>query len=175
LRRRLLDARARLAADAAGVAALGDALRHVLGQLEPRCLGLYWPVGSEFNAPAAVAADRELARVPLALPYARRRPDAMHYRAWDGTPPVGLDECRIACCEGPVVVPDVVVVPCVGYTDAGFRLGYGGGYFDRWLGAHREVCAVGVAWSATRLSEGEFMAQPHDVPLALIVTERGVV
>ncbi len=158
----------------AAAAEFGNALCEVLRQLEPRCLGLYWPVGSEFNAPAAVAADPELARVPLALPYARRKPDAMHYRAWDGTPPLALDECRIGCSEGPEVVPDVVVVPCVGYTDTGFRLGYGSGYFDRWLAVHREVCAVGVAWSATRLSEAEFAAQPHDVPLTLIVTERGV-
>ena len=52
-----------------------------------------------------------------------------------------------ASSDGAAVVPDVVVVPCVGFTAAGHRLGYGGGYYDRWLAAHRHVVAVGVAWS----------------------------
>ncbi|MGH8798134.1 MAG: 5-formyltetrahydrofolate cyclo-ligase, partial [Caldimonas sp.] len=73
------------------------------------------------------------------------------------------------------VMPDVVLVPCVGYTESGWRLGYGGGYFDRWLAAHGQVCAVGVAWSVARLDEDELVPQPHDMRLALIVTERGPV
>jgi 5-formyltetrahydrofolate cyclo-ligase len=66
-------------------------------------------------------------------------------------------------------------VPCVGYTADGFRLGYGGGYFDRWLALHPDVCAIGVAWSAARLDAGQLAPLPHDVPLALIVTERGTI
>jgi len=66
-------------------------------------------------------------------------------------------------------------VPCVGFTQSGYRLGYGGGYFDRWLTANPHVTAVGVAWSVARVSEPDFAAQPHDQPLALVVTELGVV
>ncbi len=154
---------------------MGSELRAVLARLEPQRLGLYWPIGSEFNAPAAIAGDAGLSRLPLALPFTRRGPPEMHYRAWDGTPPLLQDESKIASCSGNVVVPDVVLVPCVGYTAAGFRLGYGGGYFDRWLAANPQVCAVGVAWSAGLLDAAEFAAQPHDIALALTVTERGVV
>ena len=71
-------------------------------------------------------------------------------------------------------MPDVVLVPCVGFTGAGYRLGYGGGYFDRWLAAHPHVVAVGVAWSVAELDPATFAAQPHDLPLAFVVTERGV-
>jgi 5,10-methenyltetrahydrofolate synthetase len=71
-------------------------------------------------------------------------------------------------------VPDVVVVPCVGFTEACHRLGYGGGYYDRWLAEHRQVTAVGVAWSFAEVDLVTFAAQPHDIPLTLIVTERGV-
>ena len=99
----------------------------------------------------------------------------MHYRLWDGAAPRCVDDCGIPSSDGPEVVPDVVVVPCVGYTVSGHRLGYGGGYFDRWLAAHPHVCAVGVAWSASRLDESAFAPQAHDVQLAFIVTERGPV
>ena len=73
------------------------------------------------------------------------------------------------------MLPDVVVVPCVGFTSGGHRLGYGGGYYDRWLAAHRHVVAVGVAWSFAEIDLPSFAAQGHDVTLACIVTERGVV
>ena len=74
--------------------------------------------------------------------------------------------------EGAEVVPDVVLVPCVGFTAEGFRLGYGGGYFDRWMAAHPHATAVGVAWAGSEVS---FAPEPHDQPLLVIVTERGVV
>ena len=98
----------------------------------------------------------------------------MHYRSWDRVEPVLCDECGIPSCDGVRVVPDVVLVPCLGFTASGFRLGYGGGYFDRWLALHPDVTSVGVAWSAGELSEAEFGPQVHDQPLMLMVTERGV-
>ncbi len=99
----------------------------------------------------------------------------MHYRLWNREPPTLLDECRIPACEGAPVVPDVVLVPCVGFTREGYRLGYGGGYFDRWLAAHPHVTAVGVAWSVAEIDTSSFAAEAHDRPLTLVVTERGVV
>ncbi len=98
----------------------------------------------------------------------------MEFRRWDGAAPALADECGIASSDGAAVVPDVVVVPCVGFTAAGHRLGYGGGYYDRWLGAHRDVVAVGVAWSFAEIDLATFAARPHDIPLAFVVTERGI-
>lgn len=155
--------------------ALARSLSSILLALEPELLGLYWPHRSEFNAAAALAADSAMHKWPLALPYARRQPVVMHYRRWDGGTPSLRDECGIGTSDGAEAVPDVVLVPCLGYTRSGFRLGYGGGYFDRWLAAHAGVTAVGVAWSVGELSEEAFGAQPHDRALTLIVTEQGVV
>ncbi len=99
----------------------------------------------------------------------------MHYRRWDGTEPTLRDECGIPTPDAPTaVVPDVVLVPCLGYTPSGYRLGYGGGYFDRWLAAHSHVTSVGVAWHASEIDDRRFAAQAHDRPLTLIVTEQGV-
>lgn len=179
LRRRLLEARERFAAGTAAIdagAALAGHLKDVLAALEPTCLGLYWPHRSEFNAAAALSADPAISKLPLALPFSQRKPVRLHYRAWDGRPPTARDECGIPASDGEPVVPDVVLVPCVGFTSAGHRLGYGGGYFDRWLAQHPDATAVGVAWSIGAIDDGAaFTAQAHDRPLTLIVTERGVV
>ena len=177
LRERLLAERERFLATPAAAAAaeaLAATLRQVIAELEPECLGLYCAFRSEFNAAAAIVADPRLKELPLALPYARRMPKSMEFRRWDGTAPQAVDECGIGSSDGAVVVPDVLLVPCVGFTDAGHRLGYGGGYYDRWLAAHRDATAVGVAWSFSRIDFATFAPQPHDVPLTLVVTERDV-
>jgi 5-formyltetrahydrofolate cyclo-ligase len=178
LRRRLLAERGRLenGPDAeAHHAALARHLQTVVARLEPQCLGLYWPIRSEFNAPAALAGDVLRAGGLLALPFTRRTPREMHYRRWDGSTPSVPDECGIASTAGAEVVPDVVLAPCVGFTEQGFRLGYGGGYFDRWMAAHPEATVVGVAWSAARVEAAAFGVEAHDRALMLIVTELGVV
>jgi len=158
----------------AASAALAHHLVQVLSELEPESLGLYWPHRSEFNAVQALADEPAFAKLPISLPFAQRVPPQMHYRAWDGKPPSIVDECGIAASGGKPVVPDVVLVPCVGFTASGYRLGYGGGFFDRWLAAHPHVTAVGVAWSHAAMDDASFGAEAHDLPLTLIVTERGV-
>ena len=178
LRRRLLADRERFARGASAAAAqhaLTGHLAHLLRDLEPASLGLFWPVRGEFN-PCDALRVAGCASPTLALPFAQREPREMHYRSWNGDPPDTVDECGLAApAAGAVVVPDVVLVPCVGFTRAGFRLGYGGGYFDRWLALHPNVTAIGVAWSAAEIAPADWSAQPHDQPLALVVTEAGVV
>lgn len=164
LRRRLLLARREFAATpafATAQQALRDALGPLLAQLEPELLGVYWPLAAEFDMGALPW--------PRALPFARRDPASMQYRRWDGAAPTARDDCDIPTAHGAVTVPDVVLVPCVGFTREGFRLGYGGGYFDRWLAAHPGVTTVGLAWSG---SEAGFAVEAHDQPLTLILTER---
>jgi 5-formyltetrahydrofolate cyclo-ligase len=122
---------------------------------------------------AMLAADTRLSALPLALPFARRNPRQMAFRAWQHGEPTPADECGIPSSTGPEVVPDVVVAPCLGHTDDGYRLGYGGGYYDRWLAAHPHVTAIGIGWTFARLAPGDYAPEPHDMPLALVVTERG--
>jgi 5-formyltetrahydrofolate cyclo-ligase len=159
----------------AAAAALSGHLVTVLAQLEPRCLGLYWPIRSEFNAVAACALDPGLKALPWALPYTHRPERRMDYRAWDGERPTLRDECGLPTAAGAPAEPDVVLLPCVGYTDTGHRLGYGAGYFDRWLAAHPGVTAVGVAWSVGHIPPGEFIPEDHDLPMVAVVTDRGII
>lgn len=163
------------AAAAAADSSMAVELRRLLIELEPHTLGLYWPLPCEFNAPAALSEQMALSGVVCALTYAKRKPVEMHYRRWNGAAPTARDECNMATADGAVLVPDVVLVPCVGFTKSGHRLGYGGGYFDRWLAANPHVTSIGLAWAVTEINEAEFDAQPHDQALSLVLTENGVV
>ncbi len=154
---------------------LARQLSTVLLTLSPERLGLYWPIRSEFNAPAACLADTRLDAVPFSLPYCVRSPISLGFRAWSRQPPTLRDECGIPSGDGPAAEPDVVLVPCVGFTASGYRLGYGGGYFDRWMAAHPQVTSIGVAWAMAEIGEAELDPQPHDQRLTLVLTERGVV
>lgn len=159
----------------AAEAALAGHLTQVITQLEPETLGLYASIRSEFNAVVALGADPACDPLPWALPFCRREPREMDYRLWDRSAKMVPDECGIASAAGAVVVPDVLLVPCVGFAAGNYRLGYGGGYFDRYLARHPHVTTVGVAWGFMRLTEAEYTPQAHDIPLTLIVTEQGVV
>lgn len=178
LRRRLLAERGQFAAGAryaAAHAALADQLSHLLHEIEPTLLGIYWPLRGEFNA-IPLLESAALSKLPLALPFARRDPKEMHYRRWNRHPPVGRDDCGLPSPDsGEPVVPDVVLAPCVAHTRSGFRLGYGGGFFDRWLARHPHVTSVGVAWSIGCIDESALAPQAHDQPLVVVLTERGVV
>jgi 5-formyltetrahydrofolate cyclo-ligase len=178
LRSRLLADREQFAARPEALAAqraLQAHLARLLHEIAPGMLGLYWSVRGEFNAIAALEAAGP-PKLPLALPYAQRQPRQMHYRAWNGQVPAGVDECGLPASDrGPPVVPDAVLVPCVGYTRSGWRLGYGGGYFDRWLAQHPRVTAIGVAWSVGEIADEALMPQPHDRPLTVMLTEHGIV
>lgn len=173
LRQRLLSARQTWAqgpAAPAAQAALDKRLAEVLAQLEPDCLGLYWPMKGEFNPRDAARTAQSAWGSRLALPYAEKTPVAMHFRPWSGEAPTVVDACGIPSTEGKPVVPDVVLVPCVGFTGEGYRLGYGGGYFDRFLADHPGVTAIGLAWDEGLLTRDALAPQAHDIRLMAVVT-----
>ncbi len=71
-----------------------------------------------------------------------------------------------------IVVPTLLFVPCVGFGPGGYRLGYGGGFYDRTLAAlSPKPVTVGLAYS--HASVPSFEPEPHDVPLAAILTDEG--
>jgi len=82
-----------------------------------------------------------------------------------------VDECGLPSPDGRPADPDVLLVPCLGFTPEGFRLGYGGGYFDRYLADHPEVTAIGLAWDAGRLDAAVLLPQSHDIALMAVLTE----
>jgi len=148
---------------------------HVLAlatQYPVRCVGAYWPIRGEPRIDAVWAALRAQ-HITLALPVVHARHAPLQFHEWDGLAPTMVDTTGVAApLETPVVAPlDVVVVPCVGYQAQGYRLGYGGGYFDRTLAALTpRPYTIGVAFAGQLC---QFEIAPHDVRLDAIVTEHG--
>jgi 5-formyltetrahydrofolate cyclo-ligase len=66
------------------------------------------------------------------------------------------------------LVPQVLFMPLVGFTQRGDRLGQGGGFYDRWLAAHPQTIAIGLAWDIQQVDD--LPIEEHDMPLAAIVT-----
>jgi 5,10-methenyltetrahydrofolate synthetase len=156
--------------------ALSEHLQELLEALEPECLGVYWPMPGEVDAREAGMAWLHSAAPGsgLALPWAEQGNGHMTFRQWDGQTPSSKDGCGIPSPDTREVVPDVLVVPCVGITRSGLRLGHGGGYYDRYLAAHPHITAIGVAWSHAVLADSALAAQAHDQPMMLVVTPDGV-
>jgi 5-formyltetrahydrofolate cyclo-ligase len=107
------------------------------------------------------------------LPVVRKRGEALEFHAWAPDTPMKIGHHRIPePAAEVVVVPDLLFVPCVGFDAEGYRLGYGGGYYDRtlatWPGKTKPI-TVGVAYEACRTDA--LQREPHDIPLDVIVTE----
>lgn len=137
-----------------------------------RIIAFCWPYQAEFDARPVV--QRCLARgVRAALPVVVAPRTPMIFRQWtpdtrlvpgvyDIPTPVGSEE----------VVPDVVLAPLAGFDEQGYRLGFGGGFFDRTLGAMSpRPLAIGVGFELGRVPT--IYPQWHDAAMDYVVTEKG--
>ena len=111
-----------------------------------------------------------------ALPVVAGRDRPLVFRAWaPGEPTVaGAWSIPVPPDSAPEVEPDVLLVPMLAFDRSGFRLGYGGGFYDRTLSALRAakpVVAVGVAFAGQEMAE--VPREAHDEPLDWILTEHG--
>jgi len=114
----------------------------------------------------------------LALPYVRGRVmEAAPYRLGDAllTTAFGPLEPEAPVAMDPSVI-DLVLVPGLAFDRSGFRVGYGGGHYDRFLPRLRpDAVQVGFAFDLQLLSGGEVPRGPNDEPVRFVVTEREVV
>ena len=140
---------------------LGDLLRTVPG--EP--VGLYWPMFGEIDL-LHLATERA-----VALPYVLEKGQPLGFREWKPGDPTTRGVYDIPYPEqGPDVAPEILVVPLVGFDRDNYRLGYGGGYYDRTLAAsNRKPLTIGVGFELGRLET--IYPQPYDIPLDCILTE----
>ena len=115
-------------------------------------VGLYWPFRGEIDLrPLARALLDQGTRVGLPVVVAKDQP--VEFRSWTPDAAMTRGVWNIPIPDGtPVVHPACLVVPLVGFDGAGYRLGYGGGYYDRTLGALRpRPWAIGLGFDLGRL------------------------
>jgi len=133
-----------------------------------KMIGVYNPIQGE---PSLYEIFPKLAEfgVQLALPSVPSVDQALSFSAWSPGDELMKDRYGVLVPleSAPVVKPEVLFIPCVGYTTDGYRLGYGGGYYDRTLATKPKPKTVGIAY---RICLCDIEPQPHDIPLDHIIT-----
>jgi 5-formyltetrahydrofolate cyclo-ligase len=164
-RRKHLPPESRAIADRAISLEIEGVLEGVAG-----VLGFYWPIQSEYDARPVVsrwlagAAGRE-----AALPVVIRRAAPLIFRRWTAqTPMMSAGFGTSVPVPDERVDPDTLLVPLVGFDGAGYRLGYGGGYYDRTLAARLpRPSTIGIGYAICRLES--IVPQSFDLKLDRIV------
>ena len=132
-------------------------------------LAVYWPLAGEPDLGPAYA-EMAAAGVRLALPVVVARHAALEFAEWLPGEPTVADRMGVAVpAELRMVArPPALLVPCLGFNAQGYRVGYGGGFYDRTLAREPRPATVGVAY---RCLAAEFGSDEHDVALDRIITE----
>lgn len=163
---------ARKAAFAAGQGQAAEILADYLAAHSGRVLAGYMPMRTEIDPLPAMAAHQGVVGVPVIV----GKGQALRFREWSpGCAMVPGEFGAMIPAEGAWVVPEALIVPLVGFDARGYRLGYGGGFYDRTLEglrANGTVLAIGFGFSAQALPE--VPVEPTDQPLDVMVTERGI-
>ncbi|MCP4382177.1 MAG: 5-formyltetrahydrofolate cyclo-ligase [Hyphomicrobiales bacterium] len=154
--------------------AIASALDELFDTVSSVTFGVYWPFRGEPDLRGWM--ERVTGRGGrCALPVVIRRHAPLEFREWHPgcsctrgvwNIPVPVDTARTK--------PDIIVAPVVGFDSDGYRLGYGGGFYDRTLAAMTvRTLVIGVGYAQARVPT--IHPQPHDVPMDMVVTEDGVV
>lgn len=172
LRRDMVGRRAVLS-EAAHAGLSARIVGHLLAALPvPRIVAFCWPIKHEPDVRAVVERWSALGAL-AALPVVVAEDAPLAFRAWTAQTPLAPDRYGIPTpLAGAFVQPELILLPLNGFDGAGYRLGYGGGYFDRTLAAlSPRPLAVGVGFETNRLAT--IRPENHDQRLDWIVTEAG--
>ncbi|NGO50561.1 5-formyltetrahydrofolate cyclo-ligase [Mesorhizobium camelthorni] len=170
-RARLIEARLAIPAEirAAMAIKIAEGLDAEIGDVGGKTVSLYWPFRGEPDLRPWMASIIERGG-RAALPVVVEKAHPLVFRAYRPGDRLEKGVWNIPIpAEGESVIPDVVISPLVGVDPANFRLGYGGGFFDRTLAAlPKKPLVIGVGYNMQRIAT--IYPQPHDIPMDRIVT-----
>ena len=149
---------------------------HIENHLKTRSLTTLGVYFSTQNEPDLMALYDVLSRkdITLSLPVVIKKTAPLQFAQWKPGEPLLKDLYDIStpATKKFVPLPQALLVPCLGFTKDGYRLGYGGGYFDRTLEQKPRPHTIGVSYSCLKTT---FPVREHDIPLDYIITETGIV
>jgi 5-formyltetrahydrofolate cyclo-ligase len=178
-RSRLLEERTALPIASRQIAAT-DIVKHLdkclvdqFGSIAGMIISAWWPIKAELDLRFWLERLGERG-ARAALPVVMERASPLAFRIWTRGTKMKRGFWNIPVpAEGPEIIPDITLSPVVGWDNSGYRLGYGGGYFDRTLAA---LCpqpfSIGVGLNIARIAS--IFPQPHDIPMTVIITETGI-
>jgi 5,10-methenyltetrahydrofolate synthetase len=154
-------------------ARIAAALEESIGAVSGLTISAYWPFRGEPDLRPFM--DKMTSRrARCALPIVVERGAPLVFRSWRSGDPLERGIWNIPIpSEGLEVKPDIVIAPVVGFDPLGYRLGYGGGFFDRTLASlssKPHVFGVGYGQAAIKT----IYPQPHDIPMDAVITEDAV-
>ena len=157
-------------------------MRFWLVDRQDTVIGAYWPIKGEFDPLPALhrwKEDGELLDEPqlrrIGLPVVDKQHKTLTFHAWYPGCEMEEDAYGIPKPKDPeLIVPTLLFVPCVGYGPGGYRLGYGGGFYDRTLAVlEPHPFTVGLGFTHGFLED--LLPDEHDIPLDAILNDNGVV
>jgi 5,10-methenyltetrahydrofolate synthetase len=182
LRQRLVDQRLNMPDRLRRADMLQQVMRVWLVGRPDTVIGAYWPIKGEFDPLPALHRWKEDGELldsaqlrRIGLPVVDKVHQTLKFHAWFPGCPMQEDAFGIPKPKDTeIVVPTLLFVPCVGYAVGGYRLGYGGGFYDRTLARLQpKPYTVGMGFAAGFLPD--FEPEAHDMPLDAILNELGVV
>ncbi len=151
-------------------AAIASRVEERLRALSIGSLGVFWPIRGE---PDLLALYERLAGtgMALALPVVVGKGQPLEFAAWQPGDAMIKDAFGVPtpAQKRMVSMPQALLIPCVGFNAQRFRIGYGGGFYDRTLAVPPRPVTLGIAYSCQGI---EFSAGPRDIALDEIITER---
>ena len=156
---------------------MAEQVAHQLEERIPEKTGLtiavYWPIRGELDLRGWMASAHAHGAV-IALPVVIEKDQPVEFHAWTPDTPMRLGTWRIPVPETPrPVTPDTVIVPLLGVDAQNYRLGNGGGYYDRTLAAlSPRPVAIGVGFELSRIET--IQPQAHDIAMDFVVTQDGL-
>ncbi len=186
LRKELLTKRENLSDKLERIDALTKVMRIWLMSRRDAVIGAYWPIKSEFDPLPALhrwkedgelmsLVSKEAKMRRIGLPVVSKTDRRLTFHVWYPGCEMEQDAYNIPKPKDTeIITPTLLFVPCVGFTVTGgksYRLGYGGGFYDRTLsGLVPRPFTVGLAFDCARCS---FEPEAHDMPLDVVLTESG--
>jgi len=136
-------------------------------------LAFCWPIKAEYDARRLARTLRERGAL-TALPVVVSPRQPLVFREWHPGVELATGPLDIPYpARSPEVVPNAVLLPMNGWDQAGYRLGYGGGFFDRTLASYaRKPAVIGLAYEIAKMAT--IHPQSWDIPVDWVVTEQGV-
>jgi 5-formyltetrahydrofolate cyclo-ligase len=152
-------------------------LRSVVSDIAPTVIALYMPREAEPDL-TSYAAELWREGQIVALPRVVQRGMPLVFNLWPPHGPLEPDLLGTPAATGSELWPSLMVIPMVGYARNGFRLGMGGGYYDRTLAQAPRTCrTVGVCFTELEIpqSVAKKLAAAHDSHLDYIVTGKELI
>ena len=150
----------------------------LISKIKFKNVGCYLPINSEVNSNFLITKLLN-SNFEICLPLTPIKPATLIFKSWQPDDPLvsGPFGTRQPKKSSKNIVPEILIVPMLAYDSHGFRLGYGGGYYDRTIKElfkkNKNLITIGLAFENQKCKK--LPVNTHDVPLNKLVHERGII